>query len=699
MSGLSSLTLQKARGEFGHTAQSQARELVAGDNCRSLSRRTFVEQASRISCIHRSVFQDSIMSIVYKLPVISFLLSVTCCIAEESPLTLHLSTKEVVEELLSRSKAGEWTGNLTNVIARHGMRAAEIAAENFDEANGQNEALCKLIARVGRIRKSYLATVQLYDPAAFDVFYTVKGRKIQERIAQGLGWKEWPPSLSAAVVRAAPFAGLVWLNEQSRAEKPNWPQVQALVTEWGRWINDGNERQYVHHVHTVVASFLEHEDLRTHPEAQAVLLSIVSQSRPSGCCSTQANAAAKLIGMSLLERLETTAVTASNSSSPAVRTQAMKALGRLGSETAEKAFLNRLSEESDSEVLVNAANASSEFKNKEATGNAMLALFAREQDIEVRKAILFAAESADWPQTEALLLKAFEQPGDGLLGVALGLAAEHEMSPDMKAKVLNAGVEYESLTPALIDAIGRVGNEAAAMLLAGRLPDEKNEAVRLKLLLALEKTGTEVARKTFMRLLQEEASPLVMEHLIAIAGRLRLGQASKQLMSLAEDPTAPLMLRSQALWSLGAFNTEEVKDFLKTYEPELPEGIPPESSSQVLNQAAALAKFRIHSKDGEPAVQHCYDRASPSDRLSMLMGLAEAGLAHPIIAQSLKSQEFIEVYGAIRAAGTLDKDTYSAELESLEKSILFAAMLSLPLDLLGLPGYFDKARSQRSAIK
>ena len=86
-----------------------------------------------------------------------------------------------------------------------------------------------------------------------------------------------------------------------------------------------------------------------------------------------------------------------------------------------------------------------------------------------------------------------------------------------------------------------------------------------------------------------------------------------------------------------------------------------------------------------------YRSGSPTVRLHILMRLEEIRRDHAVIGLALDSSEFIELYGAVRAAGATNPFKYNEKLKSLRKSRFVSAMMNSSLDLLGFKDYLNRA--------
>lgn len=592
-----------------------------------------------------------------------------------------LSVKELVEQLVQKADAGEAAAGLAQQAGERGMEAALEAAAALDRGKPRRcKVLYETIAVAGRARRSHEELLKLYDPAAYRVFYSKEGLADQKKIASGLSWPQWPDYLPEAVVRAAPVPALEWLGRQSASPAPPLEQLQAILRQWGWWVRTGNERQHHQALARLAGSLASNPALRGTPSARAAFLRFLSDT------------ACKEALDFVVESLEET--------SAEVRGEACRTLGRIGGAAALDALLRLAARESDTHVLEKLTVALEAWQDSPEVGDSMLALFQRTDRDEVRRAILYTAAQARWPQRAELILRAFDSPGAGVPGVALDALAQRAI-PESLPKTLALLESLEQPQPQLVDALGALGDPRAVPHLVRWLERETHAPLRLKIAWALENTPGEEAHQAILELLAREKNPLTAEHVVAIAGRLRLPAAVPLLISLAEDTTAPFSVRIQAIAALGQFDLPQVRERLNGLgqqpEKHFAEEATPESADlegqrvELARLFVALARLRLGEPEAAAELQRLYERAGPAVKLHALLQLAEARRDHPIIAQGLDSADFVVLLAAVRAAGAASPRQYHRQLVAMQRAPFLSALLSSGLDILNFKSSLEEA--------
>lgn len=589
--------------------------------------------------------------------------------------------REQVDALVERVNRGESPGALAHEAGALGMEAALAAAEHLDPAwPARCEALYELIAVAGRSRRMHPELLRLYDPAAWRTFHTEAGRADQKQLGAGLAWPDWPKALAAAAVRAAPEAALDWLLRQAVSAHPEFAHLREVLREWGWWVRVGHERRYAAALDEAASALAASVPVVRDAPTRGALLKFIGDVRASGALPF-------VRGSLQIESAE-------------VRGEACAALGRLAGGEALETLQAEAREETDPDVLEKLALALQGWPRNAAAGGTLLHLFDRAGDAQVRRAVLYAAAGASWPQRADLIRRAFAAPDEGVLGVALE-ALVRQPAPELSESLLSLPDAYEAAPPGLVDALGVLGDARAIPHLLRWLARERNAAVRLKLAFALERIGGHDACQAIVRLLAAETDPLAAEHLAGLAGRAAMVEAIPHLMGLAEDATAPLAVRLQAIASFGRFDDPRVREALARLSRQLhghgdDRGAPGASSMPAevrerMRVFVAMARLRLGEPGAEAEVQHLFDTGTPGAHLDVLLLLEAARRDHPVILQGLDSVDFIVLLAAVRAAGAADPKKYAGRLRAIRESPFVASMLASGIDSLNLRASLDEA--------
>jgi len=591
-----------------------------------------------------------------------------------------VSTSELVASIATHEEARGVPANLIREAGKRGIEAALACAVKLNRSDLQlSEHLCQVIAFAGRIRRFHPEVLRLYDLAAYRLFYEKGGAKQQEKLAVALAWEKWPQSLPEALVRAAPLPTLDWISQQAISKKPRLVHLQLLLREWAKWMRYENEMQHADKLYKALESLASSDAVLADAPTLVSLLTAMGQKR-TGRIGSRA-------GQEVLSRMESFAVRSLGSVSPDVRSAAAGTLGRFASDLSHRSLLGRLRAEKDVKVIGEIIDAFGLWTaDRPEAGQAMLSLFKSCSNPGIRKKILYAADRNEWPQRRQIILAAFKHPEDGVLGAALELIPETKIDPKTSELVIKLVQSQKESFTSLVDAAGATRDPRVVPQLHRWLNAEKNDAVRLKIVLALEQIGNGEARAILLNLLQTDNSQFIVEHLIGVVDRMQFQGAAAAVTNLASDETAPESVRSQALWAMGGFKGETIGQLLDDIEPEASN---PESV-EIMKACVALAQFRRKEAGAAMKLQESYRSGSPAVRFQILMRLEEMKRDHPVIGLGLDSTDFIELYGAVRAAGAANPHKYRVKCKSLRQSSFIKSVLHPSVDSLGFKKFLDR---------
>lgn len=581
-----------------------------------------------------------------------------------------------VREFLADREAGSPSSSVES-LRKSGIAAGLAAARFLDESKpAQAELLFDIIAHAAKCRRMHPEILRIYDPAAFDLFYSPGSAEAQQLLAGGLAWKAWPRSLPDAVARGGPLPTIEWLETQAASPDPDLAKLRLLLPALGWWLRAENERQYAEKFRGAVVALCDSAAVNADSATAAALLKCVGDAR------------AVAAGGWVLRMLE----------SPAedVRLAAAVALGRIASEGGPRGpqmpsrvltiWLARVRAEQSPAVLAKLAVAAEAWPQSPEVSQSMLELFNRSTDAEVQRSILFAVVNTRWPDRQAMIRQALEISSGGVLGAALDAASVH---PDdsYRPAIRSLLVEQPEPLPQLIDAVGAVGDAESIPQLLGWLKQEKNSAVRMKLIMAINRIPGEGSGRVLADLLANVAEPLQADLLCRIASQRNLPGAERFLGGLAEDVTAPVGIRSQAIWALGNFAGAGARESLRRLSADPAKYFPALTASHLipepLEQALLfidLARLRQGDKAAEAEVIRRYLAATPANQVAVLRSLAQIRLDSPLIAAGLKSDDFAVVESAVRAAGAAQPSAYAADLAAIRKSSFMTALLNSGFD-------------------
>lgn len=596
-----------------------------------------------------------------------------------------------IAELLAAVDSGGPSAATVESLRKSGIAAAVAAAGFLDESKPtQAEALFDVIAQGAKCRRMHPEILRLYHPAAFELFHSASAAEAQKPLAAGLAWKTWPRSLPEAVVRAAPVPTIEWLEAQAAAS-PDLAKLRLLFPAVGWWMRAGNERQHAAAFRGAIAALVKNPEVAADPPTASALLKLVADARVV--------AAGDWVIGSLASPDEQ------------LRQAAASAIGRIASEgrrngptlpaeargRALGAWVARVRDEQSPAVLAKLAEAAEAWPESDEVSRAMLELYGRSEDAEVRRSILLAVGNSRWPDRHAIIRQALEKATGGVLGAALDAAAAHPDASLLPA-VKELLAEDPDPSPQLIDAVGAVGDADAIGRLLGWLKREKNLAVRMKTILAINRIPGAAADRALADLLAGVAEPMQADLLCRIASQRDLPGASRFLVGLAEDVTAPVAVRAQAIWALGNYDGADARDALHRLAADAPRFFPELAADglmpEPLEQARLfidLARLRQGEKVVVAEVVRRFEAATPATKVAVLRSLAQIKLDSPMIATALKSADFAVLEAAVRAAGAADPSRYAADLAAIRRSPFIDALLHSGLDTWQLPAALDGA--------
>lgn len=594
-----------------------------------------------------------------------------------------MANRAAVEEFVTQVDAGNGSTVLVDELQKRGVAAAIAAAGFLDEAKPERaRALYEVITLAANSRRLNAELLRLYEPAAFELFYQPAGQANQNAIAAALAWKEWPPNLPDALVRAAPLPLLDWLNAQAASSTPDLPKLRAVFASLGWWLRAENERKYAGDFRKAIAALIANPTLTHDPATAAALLKLTADAG--------ALPSVKFVWTSLRSPEQT------------VRLAAAEALGRLEAQdgTRDKAvpeFVQMVRAEKDPLVLAKLAAAAEAWPENATVGQAMLDLFKQTQDADVQRSILFAVINTRWPNREAILLQALTEPTDGVLGVALEAASFHP-SPNLLPPVQAFFAEQVEPQAQLIDAVGALHDAEAVPKLRAWLEKERNPAVRLKLLIALSQIPGKASDEILLQALTQAAEPMEADALCRIAGQRTLPGATAVLSGLAEDLTAPLPIRAEAIWALGNDRSPEARDCLTRLSEKAAAYFPdngkttlvPETLEQI-RLFVDLARLRQGDSKIEAEVVRRFSEATPATQVAVLQAMAGIKADSPVIESSLRAGEFAVLQAAVIAAHSANPAKYQAQLTAIRKTPFMNALLNSGMDTWKLPRILDAA--------
>lgn len=559
-----------------------------------------------------------------------------------------------------------------------GIEAAWEASKHLDQDNRPRSArLIELIAYVGQQRRMPAEVLRLYDPVAYRLFYSAEADRRQcELFEQLLDWEQWTESVPHAAVRAAPAAALKWLRTQAAAESPRRDEVARMLDAWSRWIESRNERLPMRNLRALAVE-LGQSGKFVAGDSHGALLSYIGHVR-----------AARAIGIVTL---------ALKSGDLAARAQAYAALGLLGSEDALIQIAEHALAEKDREIQVEICMALQRFRSSRAAGAVALSMIKNTDRDEIRREVLLSLQDADWPQRSEIVMVGLQKRGEGVLGAALD-AVRAGASAEVRESVMAVSAGVDEPWPQVVDALGEIGDARAVPKLNAWLARTENEAIRTKLVLALEKIGGKAAGEVIRALVESESNAGVMQHVLRAAGRLQVSGALASVIELALDHTAPPDVRAEAIWTLGHFPDPQARQCLARLSRDpalLFDTAGGDADPEEIGQArryVELARLKLGEEAAVSAIEDLYRSGTPADQLIVLVALGYLNVDHPLIVEALKSADFPVVLGAAKAAHDIGPQRYRDVLASVRREPFMQALLETGLqDVATLRHYLDNA--------
>jgi HEAT repeat protein len=598
-----------------------------------------------------------------------------------------------IRELLAEQENGSPSWEAVESLRKSGITAAIAAAAFLDEAKpAQAEVLCDVIATAGKCRRMHSEILRLYQPAAFDLFYAPAAAEAQKPLGVGLAWKAWPRSLPDAVVRCAPLPTIAWMKAQAAATDPDLEKLRSLFESLGWWLRAENERQHDGEFRAAIAALSGNPAIAGDPPTAAALLRLVGDARVTAA----GDWAIRMLGAPDEE----------------VRQAAAIAVGRVAGDgkpgspqppadlrsRAVAAWLERVRVESSPAVLAKLSEAAEAWPESQEVGRAMNELVLRSADADVQRSIMFAVANTSWPDRQAMILATLLKAKGGALGTALDAASVHPDASFLPA-IKQLLAEEPEASPQLIDAVGAVGDAESIPPLLAWLKREKNTAVRMKIIMAINRIPGDAAARVLTELLATVAEPLQADLLCRIAGQRSLPGAARFLAGLAEDVTAPVAIRGQAIWALGNYADADARNSLRRLTEDPARYFPKLAADQLipepLEQARLfidLARLRQGDKDAEAEVVRRFHAATPATQVAVLRSLAQIRLDSPTIVAGLRSGDFAVLEAAVQAARAGNPSAHAADLAAMRQSPFMTALLTSGLDILQLRAALDPTR-------
>ena len=562
------------------------------------------------------------------------------------------STDELLAEIVKRADEGHDGTELIHIVEQRGGEAILAATSRLDARRPvRSAALYDVIAHSGMQRRMPEELLRLYDPIAHELFYNKTGQERQEQIAIGLNWDAWPEYLPAAVVRAAPLQTLAWLTEQARATSSR-EKVIRVLNEWSRWFTTRNERQYrAEFAQTLVA--LTDGSI----DDQRVIVALLEA------------AAASESGVMLPY-----AADGLSSDKLPVRIAAIRTLGRLRFEDSLEALLKYSATETQRGPLAELAAELGSFPADGRAGRTSLELFQRVGDAGVRQQILFSAVASNWNTRDDLIEAALASQQGSVIAVAL-TGIDEEASVAIREQLLAMAAAYQDGPPPLVDALGQMRAAEAVAHLVRWLRIQKNSAVRLKLVLALERIGNKRSHQAIAEIVESEIDEGVLSWAVRAAGRLHVDESLETLAAIAEESESPASVRTEAIWALSYFDDQRSRDTLRRLAADPVKHFAPTASgadNELLRQAqlyVELALLRLGRPGSKDTVTRLFNEGTPVTRMTSLIVLGNLGRDHAVIGQALRSVDFAVLLAAVRAAGQVDPLKYRPDLVALRDSV------------------------------
>lgn len=570
-----------------------------------------------------------------------------------------------IEALVQAAEAGEPTAQKAYEAAELGLSALWAASTRLDpEKPSHRGPLLILAEQVSNVRKTQRELLRLYDPSAYRAFYTPEGVRLQTWLASALTWENPPPNMPRVMVMAAPDPTIAWLEAQDDRALKTPGLLIEILGQWGSLAAMGREYQYLPRLNTLAQRLTESPAVRT----DEPLLRAVLQFIGDAACRDGDSFVADALGHA----------------TPAVRRIAAATLGRLRGDTALQALTDRAGKESDPVVQTAIAGALLRWPAEPEAGEACQRLYGRAANADVRRAVLNAAAFAQWPAREPLVRRAFEA-GDGAALIALAAKPVPGLDVSLLERLQNH--EGQFVDPYLLDAVVAARPAGAVPLIAGFLRQEKNVAMRLKYVSALEAIGGNAAGATLLKWIDGSKEAMETEFVITSLGRMRFEPAVSRLAQLAKDANVEISMRVQAIWALGRMQNEQARSELAEIEKMLnaPDvGFFPSADAafhfRLVTPHLLLARLRFDRAAAGDKIQAMFDEGWPIKQATLLAGLAEQQIDHPIIAAGMESSDFAVFYMAITAARASNPAKYGPRVRRLAMSPYIQALAEISLE-------------------
>jgi hypothetical protein len=570
-----------------------------------------------------------------------------------------------VDAMIRAADAGEPAVQHAYDAAELGMAALWIAAARMNPDKPSHRAPLMLLAQqAATVSRKQRELLRLYDPPAYRAFHTPEGEKLQTCLAGALTWENPPPNMPAAMVLAAQEPTMAWLEAQDAQTLKNPKLLIEILQHWGSLVAMDREHQYLSRLQATAKRLTEAPEAQTN---EPLLRAVLQFAGKVGCRAADDFAAVSL-----------------NHSGATVRGVAATTLGKLGGDTALQALADRVEKESDPAVQIAIADALLRWPKAPEAGDACVSLFKRAADANVRRAVLNTAGRAEWPAREPLLRRAFEAGDDTAL---IGLAAKAVPDLDDKLLLRLKHNQDQFMDPNLLDAVAAARIEDAIPVITSLLRREKNIAMWLKYAAALETIGGSRAGAVLLQLLDGHRDGLETEYVVTSLGRLRHEPAVTRLARMAKDDGVEIGIRVQAIWALGRIQNDMARSELDNLQqiftnPSVGHPLSEDLAYhfRLVGPHLLLARCRADPASAGTAIERMFAEGGPIEQTTLLAGLAEQGVDHPVIAVGLESLDFSVFYMAITAARAAGPAKYGPRVRRLAASPYVRALEQISIE-------------------
>ncbi|MDP7251509.1 MAG: hypothetical protein QGF00_18015 [Planctomycetota bacterium] len=587
-----------------------------------------------------------------------------------------MTSDALAARLVQQIENGKSTTTTARQLESWGMAAAAACARHLDEEKPRaNRILFRVISRVGLARRTHRELLEIYDPEADRAFYSKSSADLQQQIAVSLNWKVWPSEAYEALIRSAPAPLLGWLLEEARSAKPRHDRIRRTLSYWGWWVKAGHERQFREKLHLAASALSSRPEVIRDPATLAILLQF-----------------AERIGLPDSSELILKGL---SHEKPEVRLSAVLAAKKNLSPKARAAYLKAFETEQMPSVQAALARSGANFLADEEMGLAVVKLYDRSNDMQVRVAVLQTLHGVRWPQREALILKALDEPQHEIMQAAIQAIPE---KPDaaISSKCISLAREAAHPDPSLIDALGRLKTGKAVPILVKWLGDG-SVLMRIRTVLALENIGGAAAQSALLEQLTRERQEIVLRQLVRICSLTSIPGAHARLAELCTDTRQKFHLRIEAIWALGAYDRPEVRRFLRKKKKALK--ISDDSArasdfiadrSDQLEAFLIMALHRLKEGGSSEEVDRVFDASTPGTKVSMLFMLTELKRDHSIIGKALSSSDYAVLRGGVAAAKEAGPSKYQSRLKELSQNPTLRSIFSSGLETLRLEELLDE---------